>query len=181
MNVTCPNCKEIYSIQIDLFREKNQQLECVNCGHQWDQNLSNKEIQKAEKLHDLLSARVDRSLTSKQVSKILKEEAEFNKKYKKVLINQTIDKKNSLNSEVKDQELSLLEMLKSKEFWIGFSISLVSGIVVSLVYLYADSIIENFPYLKNYIDRLVEFVNFNKNWIGMQKKQLINSIMVLVF
>ena len=50
MNVTCPNCKEIYSIQIDLFREKNQQLECVNCGHQWDQNLSNKEIQKAEKV-----------------------------------------------------------------------------------------------------------------------------------
>ena len=80
-------------------------------------------VEKEEKFENLLSKKGERKLTSKQVLKILKEEAEFDKKFKKVSLSRKNHKKTNNNSELKDKELSFMELLGSKEFWFGFSIS----------------------------------------------------------
>ena len=72
MNVICPKCKESYSIKIDLFLDKKQQLQCIRCGHNWEENFLKEAAEKEEKFENLLSKKGERKLTSKQVLKILK-------------------------------------------------------------------------------------------------------------
>ncbi|MFL2788157.1 MAG: zinc-ribbon domain-containing protein [Paracoccaceae bacterium] len=83
MNVICPKCKESYSIKSDLFLDKKQQLQCIRCGHNWEESFFKEAVEKEEKFENLLSKKGERKLTSKQVLKILKEEAEFDKKFKR--------------------------------------------------------------------------------------------------
>ena len=49
MNVICPKCKESYSIKIDLFLDKKQQLQCIRCGHNWEENFFKEAVEKEEK------------------------------------------------------------------------------------------------------------------------------------
>ena len=44
MNVICPKCKENYSIKIELYLNKEQQLKCISCGHKWKENFSKEAI-----------------------------------------------------------------------------------------------------------------------------------------
>ena len=85
------------------------------------------------------------------VLKILKEEAEFDKKFKKVSLSRKNHKKTNNNSELKDKELSFMELLGSKEFWFGFSISVAAAVISCIIYLYAETLIMQFPYINNYI------------------------------
>ena len=171
MNVICPKCKESYSIKIDLFLDKKQQLQCIRCGHNWEENFFKEAAEKEEKFENLLSKKGERKLTSKQVLKILKEEAEFDKKFKKVSLSRKNHKKTNNNSELKDKELSFMELFGSKEFWFGFSISVAAAVISCIIYLYAETLIMQFPYFNNYIGPFVDFVDSTRNWIDGQKKE----------
>ena len=62
MNVICPKCQETYSIKIELFLNKEQQLKCISCGHKWKENFSKEAIKNEESFQNLLSIKADRKL-----------------------------------------------------------------------------------------------------------------------
>ena len=176
MNVICPKCKEGYSIKSDLFLDKQQQLQCIRCQHTWEENFFKEVVENDEKFENLLSKKGERKLTSKQVLKILKEEAEFDEKFQEVSLSRKNYKKTSNSSELKGKELSFMELVGSKEFWVGFSISVIASFISYIIYLYAETLIMQFPYLNTYLGPFVDFVDSVRNWIDGHKKEFFNLI-----
>ena len=176
MNVICPKCKETYSIKIDLFLNKEQQLQCISCGHNWKENFSKEATENEKNFQNLLSIKADRKLTSKQVLKILNEESEFDKKFKKVPLNKKNDEQRQKSYELQGQELSSLGLLRIKQFWFGFSISVIIVAILCIIYIYKDILITQFPYLKNYVGPFVDFIDSIRYWLDGHKKEFINFI-----
>ena len=176
MNVICPKCQETYSIKIELFLNKEQQLKCISCGHKWKENFSKEAIKNEESFQNLLSIKADRKLTNNQVLKILNEESEFDKKFRKVSLNKKNDEEKKKSDELHVRESSALGLLRIKQFWFGFSVSVIIGAILCAIYIYHDFLITKFHYLKNYLGSFIDFVDSIRYWLDGNKKEFINFV-----
>ena len=83
MKVVCPNCEKSYSINTNLFLDKEHNIKCISCKHQWTEIFIDKLSVENNPSLEEPSAIQKVPLTNAQVLKILREEAEFDKKIMK--------------------------------------------------------------------------------------------------
>ena len=178
MSVICPKCKETYSIKTDLFLNKEQQLQCTSCGYTWYEQFSKKPINKEENVQNQLLIKSDRKLSNEQALKILKEEAEFDKKFKAFSSNKKGQKITNISDEIQENELFFKELLRDREFWFGFAISVIATCALYLIYIYEDTLTKQFPYLNNYLGPFIDFVDSARYWIDEHKKDFISFIRI---
>lgn len=176
MNVICPKCKEAYSINTELFLDKEHKLQCIACGYIWNENFAKIFTNEEKNFLKSSSTNGDRKLSKEQILKIFREEVEFDQKLKDVVSRKFDQKTANTSDEIQGKELSVMELLRIREFWFGFGIALVGALLSYLLYINAETLIKKFPLLGNYLGPFVDFVDIARAWIDDYKKEFIGYI-----
>ena len=181
MNIICPNCKKSYSINTSLFLDKEQNIRCTSCKYQWTEIFIDKLSVDNNPSLEELGAIQKMPLTNSQVLKILREEAEFNKKIMKLPSHnkKQTQKKNDV-IELKDLDksgdINFLKILSNKEFWLGYCLSAVLVLLLFGIYIYSQLLGDIFPYLSDYLLRYINFVDTIRVKIDLKKNDLMDAI-----
>ena len=120
-------------------------------------------------------------LSNAQVFKILREEAEFDKKIMKSSRRnkkQTQKKKDVIDLKQLDkaEEINFLNILSIKEFWLGFCLSAVLVLLLFGIYTYGELLGDIFPQLSDHLLKYLNFVDSIRIKIDLTKNDLIDAI-----
>ena len=181
MKVVCPNCKKTYSINTNLFLDKEQNIKCISCKHQWTEIFIDKLSVENNPSLEEPSAIQKVPLTNAQVLKILREEAEFDKRIMKSSRRnkKQTQKKNDvidLKQLDKPEEINFLNILSNKEFWLGFCLSAVLVLLLFGIYTYGELLGDIFPQLSDHLLKYLNFVDSIRIKIDLTKNDLIDAI-----
>ena len=181
MKVVCPNCKESYSINTNLFLDKEQNIKCISCKHQWVEVFIDKSRIESNPSLEQSSVIQKVPLTDAQVLKILREEAEFDAKLTKQPPRnkkQTQKKNHSLDLNDLDnfKDIKFLDLISNKEFWLGFCLSVALVIILVVVYIYGELLVDILPYFQDHLLKYLNFVDSLRVRIELTKDDLIDSI-----
>ena len=181
MKVVCPNCEKSYSINTNLFLDKEHNIKCISCKHQWTEIFIDKLSVENNPSFEELSATQKVPLTNAQVLKILREEAEFDKKIMKSSRHnkKQTQKKNDvidLKQLNKPEEINFLNILSNKEFWLGFCLSAVLVLLLFGIYTYGELLGDIFPQLSDHLLKYLNFVDSIRIKIDLTKNDLIDAI-----
>lgn len=187
MKVVCPNCKKTYSINANLFLDKEQNIKCISCKHQWTEIFIDKLSVENNPSLEESSAIQKVPLTNVQVLKILREEAEFDKKIMKISRRNKKQKQKQKQTQKKNdvielrelnksEEINFLNILLNKEFWLGFCLSAVLLILLFGIYIYGELLGDIFPYLSDHLLKYLNFVDSIRVKIDLTKNDLLDAI-----
>ena len=181
MKVVCPNCKKTYSINTNLFLDKEQNIKCISCKHQWTEIFIDKLSVENNPSLEEPSAIQKVPLTNAQVLTILREEAEFDKRIMKSSRRnkKQTQKKNDvidLKQLDKPEEINFLHILSNKEFWLGFCLSAVLVLLLFGIYTYGELLGDIFPQLSDHLLKYLNFVDSIRIKIDLTKNDLIDAI-----
>ena len=183
MKVVCPNCEKSYSINTNLFLDKEQNIKCISCKHQWTEIFIDKLSVENNPSLEEPSAIQKVPLTNVQVLKILREEAEFDKKIMKISRHNKKQKQTQKKNDVielkelhKSEEINFLNILLNKEFWLGFCLSAVLLILLFGIYIYGELLGDIFPYLSDHLLKYLNFVDSIRVKIDLTKNDLLDAI-----
>ena len=181
MKAVCPNCEKSYSVNTNLFLDKEQNIKCISCKHQWTEIFIDKLSVENNPSLEEPSAIQKVPLTNAQVLKILREEAEFDKKIMKSSRRnkKQTQKKNDvidLKQLDKPEEINFLNILSNKEFWLGFCLSAVLVLLLFGIYTYGELLGDIFPQLSDHLLKYLNFVDSIRIKIDLTKNDLIDAI-----